>query len=105
MYARRVRSRARNGYGISSIRRHTYSTVNGMNTKAGWWDLHRQVEQRSGGLCEARIAGVRCGKRGKDVHHIVKLSDGGTNTMANLIHLCEDCHNRRHNHMFWRRKK
>jgi len=104
MYQRRVRSGRRNSYGIRSVRYDSYSTVNGMETKTGWWDIHRQVEKRSGGRCEAYVNGARCHGKGKDVHHITPLSSGGTTTMSNMIHLCEDCHDRRHSHMHRKRK-
>ena len=29
-------------------------------------------------------------------HHIVPISEGGSNTLENLITLCSDCHKERH---------
>ena len=89
-----------NSYGIRRIQRATYSTQNGANTKAGWWELSAAVRKRSGNVCEI----PQCKNKAVDVHHIVPLSKGGTNSMANLIHLCEACHTKRHNHLFKKRK-
>lgn len=43
--------------------------------------------------CKRQISG-----RGIDtnVHHIVPLSEGGTNKLSNLVALCKDCHNSVH---------
>lgn len=101
MWERRIRSGRRNAHGIASIRRDTYNTVqSGASTKGGWHEMQRRVAARSGNKCEARINGVRCNAPGDDVHHILALSNGGTTTMANLIHLCVGCHARRHRHLF-----
>ncbi len=32
-----------------------------------------------------------------EVHHIIPLSDGGSNSLENLITLCKKCHIKRHN--------
>jgi 5-methylcytosine-specific restriction endonuclease McrA len=105
MWARRVRSGKRNSHGIASIRRDTYNTSNGMSIKGGWWTISGEVRKRSGGKCEARIKGIRCNCKASDVHHIIKLSDGGKTVLSNLIHLCVECHERRHNHMFRAKSK
>jgi 5-methylcytosine-specific restriction endonuclease McrA len=105
MWARRVRSSRRNSHGVASIRRDTYNTNSGMSIKAGWWPIRDKVWQRDGGRCQAIFNGVRCLKPGKEVHHIISLSDGGTTTMANLITLCLGCHDRRHRHLFRARSK
>jgi len=70
-----------------------------MNTKTGWYEIQNKVAKRSGGRCEARINGERCGGKACDCHHIIPLSRGGTTTMGNVIHLCLGCHTRRHHHM------
>lgn len=100
MWARRTRSARRNAHGVAPIRRDSYSTQNGMTVKNSWWELSAQVRKRSGGKCEARLKGLRCNKVAVDVHHIIKLSDGGRNVVSNLIHLCTTCHERRHHHLF-----
>jgi len=42
-------------------------------------------------LCE------RCNSKAADIHHIVYKSQGGKETIYNLIALCRDCHNLAHN--------
>lgn len=102
MWARRTRTAKRNSYGVATIRRDTYNSRNGMSLKSGdgWWEIRGKVWKRDGGKCQALVGGNRCLKPGKDVHHIKPLSGGGTTTMSNLITLCQDCHDRRHRHMF-----
>jgi 5-methylcytosine-specific restriction protein A len=39
-----------------------------------------------------------CGALATQVHHIVRLEDGGTHDMGNLQALCASCHNRIHAH-------
>jgi len=89
--------------GVSRIRRDTYATVNGFSKKNAWWEIRAKVWKRDRGLC------VDCARRGlvikgKDCHHIIALSRGGTTTMPNLVTLCETCHDRRHPHLFRARK-
>ena len=54
------------------------------------WDARREaVWDRQAGRCG------RCGDRVGDdgeVHHVVHLSDGGSNELDNLVGLCVDCH-------------
>lgn len=102
MFQRRIRSAKRSPYGVASIRRDSYSTINGFNKKNSWWELRNEVWKRDRGLCQSLINGKFCHRPGKEVHHIVPLTSGGTNTKSNLIVLCLDCHNRRHTHLFRR---
>jgi 5-methylcytosine-specific restriction endonuclease McrA len=106
VYARRARSVKRGSSGVGSIRRDSYGTVNGFNTKAGWWEIRDKVYRRDGGLCRAlKPDGTQCKAPGVDVHHIISLSKGGTTSMMNLITLCKGCHSKRHNHLFRARRK
>jgi 5-methylcytosine-specific restriction endonuclease McrA len=100
MLARRTRTAKKNIYGVATIRRDSYSSNSGMTTKSGWWELSASVRKRSKGKCETLINGVRCGAPAKDVHHIIPLAKGGSNSLLNLIHICDECHSRRHRHMF-----
>lgn len=102
MWARRTRTAKRNANGVARIKRDSYNTVSGVSVKsgAGWWALVKSVTERSGGRCESRTAGVRCSNRAREVHHIIPLSKGGTNTKSNAIHLCQYHHDLRHNHLF-----
>lgn len=90
----------RSASGVTKIRRDTYNTVNGFSKKNSWWEISAQVRKRDKGLCVpcARKLGLKV--KGIEVHHIVPLSKGGKTTMANLILLCKDCHDRRHNHLY-----
>src|SRR5882672_8474436 len=100
MLARRTRTSKRNMFGVATIKRDSYNTSNGFSVKSGWWEISAAVRKRSKGKCEALVFGQRCGKPAKDVHHIISLNGGGTNSLTNLIHFCENCHLKRHNHMF-----
>ena len=53
------------------------------------------VEARSGGRCEVRFPG--CTVWATEVHHRLLRKQGGTNDLANLLHICAACH--RHGHM------
>jgi hypothetical protein len=56
-----------------------------------------RVAARSGGWCEARLAGVCRGKATMN-HHVRLRSRGGTNSAANLLHVCGWCHAYIHDH-------
>jgi 5-methylcytosine-specific restriction endonuclease McrA len=59
------------------------------------WDERRQlVLQRDRHMCTACgwPRGYRRRARDLHVHHIVSLSDGGSNVLSNLITLCHVCH-------------
>jgi len=99
MLARRSRPRARNVHGVASIKRDSYSTVNGFTQNNSWWELRAKAYARDKGVCQALIRGTRCLKPGSEVHHIQPLNAGGTNNLSNLILLCQACHDRRHPHL------
>jgi len=80
--------------GTARIQRESYST-----TQTDWWEIRKRVWDRDDGKCQDRRSGRACGAPGKDVHHILKLSAGGTTTMSNLITLCGACHDARHTHL------
>lgn len=84
--------------GVAKIRRDTYNTTNGFSKKGGWWEISAAVRKRDKGYCVICMASGKAVK-GNEVHHITPLSRGGTTTLANLITICEDCHNKRHNHL------
>lgn len=53
----------------------------------GWGQIRREALDRDGWRCR------NCGKAGRlEVHHVLKLRDGGTNDLANLRSLCVGCH-------------
>jgi 5-methylcytosine-specific restriction endonuclease McrA len=80
--------------GVARFKRDSYS-----NSHTSWWSIRKQVFDRDGGVCQSRLGGSKCGDKGKDVHHIIPLSRGGTTTLSNLMTVCEVCHKRRHRHM------
>lgn len=72
--------------------------------KSDKWHLARAIViARANGLCE------RCGKVGKEVHHIIRLTIDNVDdpevsiNPKNLILLCTECHNTEH-HRFGKYK-
>lgn len=52
------------------------------------------IYERSGGMCE------HCHEKpGADLHHKQRRSQGGTNTLENLVLLCSECHRWVHNNV------
>ena len=64
-------------------------------------DVIVEVLERAGSKCEKCLNDAPFKKR-KDgmpyleVHHIVRLADGGYDTVANAIALCPNCHRESH---------
>lgn len=56
------------------------------------------VLARSGGRCEC---GTACGQRAEVIHHRLRRSQGGMNTLSNLAHLADACHRRVHENPSW----
>ena len=71
------------------MKRNTYS----MGIKNSWWGTSKNVRTREKGKC------FYCGAPATQVHHIVPLSRGGTNSMLNMALVCERCHKLQHKHM------
>jgi len=63
--------------------------------------IKHSVVSRDQATCQFRLpTGKLCGaKQWVDIHHIQPVSDGGTNTPENLIHLCRSHHRAAH-HLF-----
>lgn len=58
------------------------------------------IHARSGECCEARLDG--CTVRATDEpHHRKRRGQGGPNTMANLLDVCQSCHNTIHRGGNW----
>lgn len=99
MFRTQIKSRT-NAYGVAKIKRATYNTVGGMQARSGtgWWAIRAEVWKRDGGMC---VPHKRLGQLvpGTEVHHITALSKGGTTTKANLMVVCDACHNNRHTHL------
>jgi 5-methylcytosine-specific restriction protein A len=62
---------------------------------SGSWKKIRAIYAAEHPLCE------QCLKEGRyvrmeHVHHIIPLSEGGTNDPGNLMSLCKSCHSRIH---------
>lgn len=96
---RKAASFKRSASGVTKIRRDGYSTVNGFSKANEWWAISALVRKRSKGLCEDHLQrGFKV--KGTEVHHIRPLSKGGRTVLSNLIHVCDECHNKRHNHLY-----
>lgn len=54
----------------------------------------RLAVERAEGLCEARWAG--CAGRGEHAHHVRRRSQGGDDTVDNLLMVCHRCHGEIH---------
>lgn len=50
--------------------------------------------ERAEGLCEARWAG--CGGHGDQAHHVRRRSQGGADSVDNLLIVCQSCHHEIH---------
>jgi RNA-directed DNA polymerase len=60
---------------------------NGRTEISDWRNIRDEALERDGYQC------TKCGSRGDlDVHHIKPRHNGGTDTLDNLITLCEKCH-------------
>jgi 5-methylcytosine-specific restriction endonuclease McrA len=59
-----------------------------------WRQLRQFVYQRDNGACQY------CGESTElfncHCHHVLELSEGGTNHPSNLKTLCRECHKKRH---------
>lgn len=59
------------------------------------WDaVKTAVRLRSKGRCEVVLEGVRCLRDAKDAHHVVKRSQGGSDSVHNVMDVCRPCHDR-----------
>jgi len=103
MFQRKAASFRRGANGVTKIRRDGYSTVNGFSKANEWWEISAQVRKRSGGWCEDHLR-RNLKVKGVEVHHIIPLGRGGRTVLSNLLHLCKDCHDRRHNHLYRSRR-
>lgn len=50
-----------------------------------------EVQQRSGGRCEAQVPKV-CKGTGHHAHHVILKARGGPDTAENLMWVCHACH-------------
>lgn len=70
--------------------RHNWGQGNPRTSTHGWRRLRQTVIQRDGNRCS------QCGADGHhhrlDLDHIVPVSQGGTDTLANVRLLCRPCH-------------
>lgn len=58
------------------------------------------VHARSGFRCEAALPGCTIGVT-SEPHHRKRRSQGGPNTLANLLDICNNCHRYVHDHPDW----
>lgn len=73
-----------------------YETGNPYDYPSDWREKARGIRSRDNDTC------VTCGRMapGFDVHHIVYLSNLGTNRQENLVTLCRQCHEEEHGRTF-----
>lgn len=64
---------------------------------AAYRKAREAVQERSEGRCEARAFGG-CTGTGEQAHHVLRRSQGGTDTPGNLLWLCAFCHGWVHEH-------
>lgn len=60
--------------------------------------VRRAVRARSGEQCEFASGGVRCEEMAVHMHHRRRRSQGGRDTVSNLVDLCSSCHSWTHEH-------
>ncbi len=82
---------------IKPVRKYAYKTrgrvikIAKLDYTDNWTYLSREVKSRDGNRCSL------CGSTDRlEVHHIIPLSKGGSNSKRNLITLCYSCHNVKH---------
>ena len=68
-----------------------------------WRKLRQSVYHHDGGRCKYCAAPVEL--FGCHIHHVLPLSENGTNHPSNLKTLCVKCHKKRHPHMKTTRDK
>lgn len=63
---------------------------------SNWKEVATSIRRRDGYACKS------CGERDSElhVHHIIYLSNFGTNQQSNLVTLCRACHEEEHDHAF-----
>lgn len=65
-----------------------------------WGVISRYIKKRDNYKC------VKCSSEEKlEVHHIIRLSDGGSNSPLNLITLCSKCHDKQPGHKHLKKKR
>ena len=62
---------------------------------SNWGELRLKVLTRDNFTCRRCGANLR-GVFYREVHHIIPLSRGGSNSISNLISLCKSCHDKQH---------
>ena len=62
----------------------------------GWIEVAHRIRKRDGYKCTS----CRAANTTLDVHHIIHLSNHGTNQQSNLITLCRRCHEAEHKRVF-----
>ncbi len=70
---------------------------------AQWREVRQYVYEHDGGLCQYCDDPVEL--NACHIHHVLELSEGGTNHPSNLKTLCIKCHKKRHPFMQTARDK
>lgn len=92
----RTKAYVKKAHGVSRIVRDTYGKP------SDWWELGKKVRARDNGKCLfCKTPEDPKNNVYHDLHHIKRLADGGTTSLANLCLCCAKCHKKRpgHSHM------
>lgn len=83
----------------SGVTRIIHDRYNPTSKTETWYEICDRVRERDRYTCTHPGCNKYLGKHGGHIHHIIKLSRGGTTTMSNLALLCEEHHEEKHPHM------
>ena len=83
----------RRGSGVVKIQSRNFKT--GYGDKKAWDKLSKEAREANGKVCG------KCGRPGTrlnpvEAHHVVPVTRGGKNCLANLVNRCRNCHNLEH---------
>lgn len=94
------RVNTRKGIASTKIKRAIKPKGNYGGSKEEWQKIRTKVLKRDGYKC-TKCGCSRSFDNPLDIHHIRRLSRGGSDSLSNLITLCRRCHSKQdgHSHM------
>lgn len=63
-----------------------------------WYRIRGECFERDDYRCRTCGKDIRLENKPGEAHHIIPISEGGTNELSNLETLCYDCHKLKHSH-------